>query len=176
MKITIQTICLALLSLLFAQTSAFGQLYEVSLDEKIEKSSLIVEGKVIQTKCYRSDNGDIYTANKVELVSILKGDYRDKFLTVTTWGGELDGEMQTWTHLLTLEKGDYGIFCLEPTQAPIVPEQNFPTSFDAYAGVQGFLALVQNEAKAWIAYEPFHTYTDIETDLCIFRSKLTHLI
>jgi len=165
MKITIQTIFLALLSLFFAQTYAFGQLYEVSLDERIEKSSLIVEGKVVEAKCYRADNGDIYTANKVELVSILKGDYREKFLTVTTWGGELDGEMQSWTHLLTLDKGDYGVFFLEPTQVPSVPDQNFSTSFDVYAGVQGFLALVQNEAKAWVAHEPFHTYADIETDL-----------
>ena len=105
MKNTFHSIILALLSLLFVPNISFGQLYEVSLDEKIEKSTLIVEGKVVETKCFRSETGDIYTANKIELGSLLKGQFQNRFLTVTTWGGELDGEVQTWTHLLTLEKG-----------------------------------------------------------------------
>jgi len=173
MKNAIPTLILALWSLLFAQTSAFGQLYEVSLDEKIEQSTLIVEGKVIESQCYRADNGDIYTANKIELASILKGDYREKFLTITTWGGEIDGKSQTWTHLLTLDKSDYGIFCLEPSRVPFIADDHFPPSFDVYAGVQGFLAFTHNEAKAWIAYEPFHTYTDIEADLYQYIARKT---
>ena len=94
MKTIIQITALALLSLFFPN-SAFGQLYEVSLDAKIDRSTLIVEGKVIESQCYRADDGNIYTANKVQLVSVLKGDYRENYLTATTWGGEMDGEMQS---------------------------------------------------------------------------------
>ena len=162
MKNAIPTIILALLGLLLAQTSAFGQLYEVSLDDKIEHSTLVIEGKVIESQCYRAVNGDIYTANKVELGSILKGYYREKFLTITTWGGEIDGEIQTWTHLLTLNKGDYGLFFLEPTNFPVIQAAGFPAPFDVYSGQQGFVAFVQNEVKAWVAHEPFHIYTDVE--------------
>ena len=173
MKTIIQIIALALLGLFVLPTSAFAQLYEVPLDDKIEHSTLIVEGKVIESQCYRADNGDLYTANKVELGSILKGDYREKFLTIITWGDELDGESQTWTHLLTLAKGDYGLFFLEPTRVPAIQAADFPESFDVYSGQQGFLALVQNEVKAWAAYEPFHTYTNIEADLYQYIARKT---
>ena len=161
MKTIIQIISLALLVQIFFPSVLFGQLYEVSLDEKIEKSTLIAEGKIVETKCYRADNGDIYTANKVKIVSILKGEHPEKFLTITTWGGELDGEIQTWTHLLTIGTGDYGLFFLEPSRVPAIPNSAFTISFDVYSGVQGFLAFVQNDARAWVAHEPFHTYTDI---------------
>ena len=50
---------------------------------------------------------------------------------------------------------------------------DFPESFDVYSGQQGFLAFVQNEAKAWIAHEPFHTYTDIGADLYQYISRKT---
>lgn len=173
MKTKIQTITLALLGLIFLPNVSFGQLYEVSLDEKIEQSTLIVEGKVVESQCYRADNGDIYTANKVELVSILKGDYRERFLTITTWGGEMDGELQTWTHLLTLDKGDYGIFFLESTRVPAIPNGAIPESFDVYSGVQGFLAFVQNDSRAWVAYEPFHTYSDIPGEIFEVVDRMT---
>ena len=173
MKNVIHIIVFALLGLFFTPNSAFAQLYEVPLDDKIEQSTLIVEGKVVESQCYRADNGDIYTANKVALGSILKGAYHEKFLTITTWGGEMDDEGQTWTHLLTLHKGDYGMFFLEPTRVPAIPTTGFPVSFDVYAGQQGFLALVQNEVKAWVAYEPFHTYTNVEADLYQYIARKT---
>jgi len=165
MKHAFQNLGLALLSLIFIPTQLLGQLYEVSLDEKIEKSTLIVEGKVVESQCYRADNGNIYTANKVQLVSLLKGDYRENYLTVTTWGGEMDGELQTWTHLLTFDIGDYGLFFLQPTRVPTIKTTDYPTSFDVYSGVQGFVAFTRNEAKALVGYEPFHTYGDIPNDI-----------
>lgn len=165
MKHAFKNLGLALLSLIFIPVQLIGQLYEVSLDEKIEKSALIVEGKVVESQCYRADDGNIYTANKVQLVSVLKGDYRENYLTVTTWGGEIDDELQTWTHLLTLDRGDYGIFFLQPTRVPIIKSADFPTPFDVYSGVQGFVAFTRNETKALVGYEPFHTYTDIPNDL-----------
>lgn len=165
MKNTFQTRILALLSLFFLPNLLFGQLCEVSLNEKIQKSSLIVEGRVVESKCYRADDETIYTAHKIKVSALLKGEYREGFLTVTTWGGELDGEKQTWTHLLTLEIGDYGIFFLEPTRVKSIEDSNFQEFFDVYSGVQGFLAFAQNDAKAWVAYEPFHIYLDIENDI-----------
>jgi hypothetical protein len=165
MKCTFQNLCLALLSLIFIPVQLIGQLYEVSLDEKIEKSTLIIEGKVIESQCYRADNGNIYTANKVQLFSVLKGDYRENYLTITTWGGEIDDELQTWTHLLTLDRGDNGVFFLQPTRVPNIQATDYPASFDVYSGIQGFVAFTQNEAKALVGYEPFHTYSNIPNDL-----------
>ncbi|MDX2280106.1 MAG: hypothetical protein NW218_10985 [Saprospiraceae bacterium] len=96
MNNTFQVLTLAILSLIFLPNLLFGQLYEVSLDEKIQMSSLIVEGKVIESKCYRADDETIYTAHKIKVSALLKGEYLDEYLTVTTWGGEIAGELQTW--------------------------------------------------------------------------------
>jgi hypothetical protein len=171
MKNAIQTFILAVFCILLAPTKSFGQLYEVSLDEKIEKSTLIVEGKVIETKTYKADDGTIYTSNKIELLGLLKGEYRNKDIYITTWGGEYEGELQTWTHLLTLSKGDYGLFFLEPTQVPINKTANADEVFDVYSASQGYVAFVQNDAKAWIGVEPFHTYKDIPKDLYGYIEK-----
>ena len=54
---------------------------------------------------------------------------------------------------------------MEPTRVPATANGAFPPSFDVYSGVQGFLAFVQNDARAWIAYEPFHTYLDIPGEI-----------
>lgn len=173
MKITFQTFILALVSLLFLPNFLFGQLYEVPLDEKIQKSSLIIEGKVVESKCYRADDETIYTAHKVKVSTLLKGDYREEYLTITTWGGEMDGELQTWTHLLTLNKDEQGLFFLEPTRVPAIKDTEFPASFDVYSASQGFVQFIQNEAKALIGHEPFHTYTDIPNDLYAYIERQT---
>lgn len=173
MKNTFQFLTLAILSLIFLPNLLFGQLYEVSLDEKIQKSSLIVEGKVIESKCYRVDDETIYTAHKIKVSALLKGEYLDEYLTITTWGGEIEGELQTWTHLLTLNKGERGIFFLEPTRVPAIKDMDYPESFDVYAASQGFVQFVQNEAKAWVGHEPFHTYSDIPSDLFAYIGRQT---
>ncbi len=56
MKNTLLTFILFLLGLFFHPNFSFGQLYEVSLDEKIQKLTLIVEGKLVESRCYRADH------------------------------------------------------------------------------------------------------------------------
>lgn len=166
MKHAFQNLGLALLSLIFIPVQLVAQLYEVPFDEKIRNSTLIVEGKVAESESYRAANGDIYTVHKIVVVGLLKGSYREHDLTVTTWGGTVGDETQTWSHLLTLEKGDYGIFFLEPTQAPETENRQFvKPCFDVYASQQGFLRFVQNDLGVWTAREPFHTYSDLKKEV-----------
>lgn len=173
MKNTFQFLTLAILSLILLPNLLFGQIYEVSLDEKIQKSTLVVEGQVVESKCYRADDETIYTAHKIKVSALLKGEYRDEHLTITTWGGEIDGELQTWTHLLTLNKGERGVFFLEPTRVPAIKDTDYPESFDVYAASQGFVQFIQNDAKAWVGHEPFHTYTNIPSDLFAYIERQT---
>lgn len=166
MKHAFQNLAFLLLGLFGSIYHASAQLYEVPFDEKIRNSTLIVEGKVAESESYRAANGDIYTAHKVVVVGILKGSYREHDLTVTTWGGTVGDETQTWSHLLTLQTGDYGIFFLEPTQAPETENRQFAKPcFDVYASQQGFLRFVQNNLGVWTAREPFHTYTDLKKEV-----------
>ena len=166
MKHAFQNRSLLLLGLFGSIHHASAQLYEVPFDEKIRNSTLIVEGKVAESESYRATNGDIYTAHKVVVVGLFKGSYREHDLTVTTWGGTVGDETQTWSHLLTLEKGDYGIFFLEPTQVPETENGQFAKPcFDVYASQQGFLRFVQNDLGVWTAREPFHTYSDLKKEV-----------
>ena len=167
MKIFFPNTVLMLIGILTANISANAQLYEVSLDEKIRQSSLIVEGRVSERESYRAPDGRIYTANKIDVSTLLKGGNRDLCLTVTTWGGSVGDEEQTWTHMLTLEIGSQGIFFLEPSRVPGIRAGGCPTpTYDVYSGVQGFLEFSQNQGnKAWVASEPFHVYEDISEQL-----------
>jgi hypothetical protein len=109
---------LATLLLILCVNVVTAQLYEVSLDHKLQNSTLIIEGKVIKSEAFRGYDGHIYTAHDIQAFSILKGslqDLQDQKITVITYGGILDDENETWTHLLTLSiltlsKNDVGVF------------------------------------------------------------------
>jgi uncharacterized membrane protein len=117
---------LAVFLLVLCVNVVTAQLYEVSLDQKLQESTLIIEGKVIKSKAFRGHDGHIYTAHDIQAFSVLKGslqDLQDQKITVITYGGTLDEEAETWTHLLTLSKNDVGVFFLTATNRPI-PNKN----------------------------------------------------
>lgn len=143
-----------------------AQLYEIPLEMKIEKADLIVEGEVIHSQSYTGADGEIYTAHQVEISQILKGaDYIEPCLTVVTMGGEADGHISTWSHMLTLEKGEKGIFFLHESQKPAIVDKDFPRqAFEAYSGLQGFLKFRQENGKT-VATDPFHEYENLQAQL-----------
>ncbi|MBI1226598.1 MAG: T9SS type A sorting domain-containing protein [Bacteroidetes bacterium] len=166
MKNFFQSTVLLLVGVFALSFTAKAQLYEVSLDEKIEKASLIVEGKVIAQESYRSPDGEVYTANKVAVSALLKGKLKESFVTVTTWGGETEEEIVTWSHMLTLRLGEEGVFFLEGNNVPETSNRDFPSpAFEVYSSSQGFLKFAQDENLGRVAFEPFNTYTNIDKDV-----------
>ncbi len=152
---------------IFAFTyTAKAQLYEISLDEKIQQSSLIVEGRVIAQESYKTSDGEVYTANKIAVSALLKGKLKENFVTITTWGGEMNDEIVTWSHMLTLRPREEGIFFLESNTVPETDNRDFPNpSFEVYSSLQGFLKFVQDENIGRVAVEPFHSYASIDEDI-----------
>jgi len=135
---------LFILLFLASATNLNAQLYEIPLDVKIAKSSLIVEGEVIRTQAYQ-ENNIIYTANLLEVRQILKGAAKPiEYVTVVTLGGIYEGTETTWTHLLQLHAGQEGIFFLQPTNRPEIKDKLFPAPcFEAYSSGQGFLRYIE---------------------------------
>ena len=155
-----------LIGILTANFSANAQLSEVSLDEKIQQSSLIVEGWVVAQESYKAPDGEVYTANKVAISALLKGKPKENFVTVTTWGGETEEEAVTWSHMLTLLPGDEGVFFLERSHAPETSNRDYPApAFDVYSSSQGFLKFARNDIGVIVAHEPFHTYTNLKDEV-----------
>lgn len=165
---------LMLIYILTANFSANAQLYEVSLDEKIRKPSLIVEGRVVAQESYQTPEGEVYTANKVAVSALLKGNMKENYVTVTTWGGKVGKEIVTWWHMLELHTGEEGVFFLDKSNVPEIAKKQFPNpSYEVYSSSQGFLKFARNKNGTWVATEPFHTYTSVENEIYDYIAEKT---
>ena len=141
-----------------------AQLFEIPLAVKIEMATLIVEGEVTKSESYFGTDNEIYTAHEIEISKILKGtEFADRKLTVITLGGEVEGNTTTWSHLLTLEKGEKGVYFLTPTNSPTIGERKgFPdSSFEVFSSLQGFLKYRTSDGKT-TAVDPFNEYSDLQ--------------
>ena len=142
---------------------AKAQLYEVPIEEKINNSTLVIEGKVIESQSYFGRAGEIYTAHKVDVNKTLKGSTPPNgSVTITTKGGQVEGLQESWTHQLTLKDGDKGVFFLKESVNPEIENNRFTSpSYDVYSSLQGFLQYRRVKGIK-TASEVFHTYSDIE--------------
>jgi len=148
-----------------------AQLYEVPLKEKTEKADLIIEGKVVDSQSYRGIDGEIYTAHKIEVFKSFKGNLTSNFVSAITLGGWVDDEIRSWTHLLTLEIGEAGVFFLSATRRPVSNLPNFPnTQFEVYSSSQGFLKYAFDEREK-VAAAPFCVYSNVEEELFGYFEK-----
>jgi hypothetical protein len=152
---------LLFISILFVGNFLFAQcsLYEIPLKERIEKSVLIVEGKVIHQESFKS-NGLIYTSNTIEICKIFRGDMSSPFIEIITTGGVVGDEMLTATNMLSLKKENTGIFICKLSRISLPGREAF--SYEAIAGKQGF---IQYDLLLKSASDVFNEYKSIEKDL-----------
>ncbi|MEW4923224.1 T9SS type A sorting domain-containing protein [Algibacter sp. 2305UL17-15] len=108
---------------LIANMKLQGQmlLNEVPLKKQIEKSSLIIEGKVVSKKSTWDTNKKmIYTINTIEVYKVFKGQPRAT-IDVITSGGIVGLEAIMKHPNLELRKDDVGVFMLSGSTA-VLPE------------------------------------------------------
>lgn len=114
---------LGLLGLLACPLRA--QLYELPFSELFQRSSLVVEGRVVaQQSLWDNGRRGIYTHNLVEVTRVYKGSISSsKYLNVITLGGIVGDRMQLVSESVQYDTGDYGLFCLIPCayDLPISP-------------------------------------------------------
>ncbi|MBL7698066.1 MAG: T9SS type A sorting domain-containing protein [Chitinophagaceae bacterium] len=134
-------------------------LYPISTDQKIVKSSLIIEGKVISKKsAWNAKHTMIYTTNEVEVYKVFKGSVQKNTVEIITVGGAVDGYAIQASHMLELSKNDIGVFFCRPHTAKSAPPA-FNTALEVYSSSQGFL---KYNLSTKTATAPFIEYTDIE--------------
>src|SRR3954470_9290841 len=94
-------LCLSLfLSFNFFATRVTAQLYKIELDEKINNSSLIIEGKVVSKKSFWNDaHTMIYTANIIEVYKSFKGNTTEKTVEIVTQGGSVGTDAISVSHV-----------------------------------------------------------------------------
>jgi hypothetical protein len=156
-----------ILTLILAILSQIGmaQLYEVPLNQRIDKSAYIFEGKVMESKSfYGPDNRMIYTSHLVQVYSVFKGQFAGDQLEIITEGGRVGDEMVLISHNLELRPNQHGIFFANSTTRPSDRQPNSGLHLRVYAGLQGFIHYYFDGINPK-ATEPFLPYRQPETEL-----------
>ncbi len=151
-----------------------AQLIEIPFESKTKTSSLIIEGAVTRSEPFIATDGIVYTANEIEISRILKGtDFPDNKVTVITMGGQVGSLLVTWSHFLTLKKGETGVFFLQPTNRPNIEGKGFPNVLmEVYSSSQGFLRYFTDKGKT-ITIDPFNRYSNIQLQVFDKIAQLT---
>ena len=119
--------------------SVFSQtmLKEISLGQQINKSTLVIEGKVVSKRSFWQ-NSLIYTANTVEVYKVFKGE-PIATVEVITQGGVIGSKNQLVFPSLKLNKGDIGVFTLFDNDKSLSTFSKSKTKqFKVYSSLQGF--------------------------------------
>lgn len=124
----------------------FGQYTPIPIQQKIEQSNLIVEGKVIGQRTFVGKDEEVYTENRFLISQVLKGELSEQEISIVTWGGKYGNQVITWTHLPQLSINQYGVFFLN--HSSISTKDNATSQnqlFDIHSGNQGVYHLVFEE-------------------------------
>jgi PKD repeat protein len=157
MKKTLLTIAITAITLI--QVSAQCMLSPVLLPQRIQNSSDVIEGKVInQTSFWDPSHSNIYTSHLVEVYKSFKNN-SPVYLEVITEGGIVGNNKELVQPSLELSIGDVGVFTLNQHW---LPSQFGKPVFEAYASSQGFIRynVSENEAD-----EPFKKYSNLSSSL-----------
>lgn len=148
--------------LLFCFSSVYGQLIPISLDQRIDHATAIIEGKVIsQTSHWDENKTHIYTSNIIEIYKVFKGNVSTSRVEMITRGGIVGNDMQRVSHSLELTIGDTGIFTAIPNTAKLSTSAKL-TKLKTYAGLQGF---IKYDIENGTAKDVFNTYKNVTKDV-----------
>lgn len=151
-------------------------LYPVSLENRINNSSLVIQGKVIAQKSFWNEARNyIYTSNQIQVNQTIKGNCSSSIIEIITDGGEVGLSKQIVEPSLRLKIEDEGVFALNPIY---FNSQFGNPTFVAYADEQGF---IQFDLKENTASDHFNNYNNINEDLysklgTILKTKLPEFI
>lgn len=138
-------------------------IYPVSLQEKVQNSTLIVEGWVeAQSSFWNPAHTMIFTSNKVKLSKVFKGSIQAEYIDILTQGGTVGNEEIQASDLLSLQLGETGVFFCFPNSINLRNPQNNNLLFDIYSSAQGFF---RYDMQSKIADAPFVTYKNIVSNL-----------
>jgi hypothetical protein len=136
-------------------------LRDIPINERVETSSLIVEGKVTEKISFYTPAKDfIYTRHVVKVLKVFKGEIREDFISYITEGGVVGLEMLKVTPSAEMACGETGVFFLTASDKPFVKE--FP--HHTYELVTGPLGIVFYNTIEDRAFDYKHSYGSIASE------------
>ncbi len=134
----------------------------VALQQRVNQSKLVVEGKVTTVNSFWNDaHSMIYTSNEIEVYKIFKGEITPEKISVITEGGQVENEMIVTNPGVQFILGQVGIFCLEKNNFPFMENIN-SSGYNLYSSGHGF---IKYDLTDRTATDPFSKYTDINLNL-----------
>jgi hypothetical protein len=145
-----------------------------TLDEKIEKSDVIIEGQVINTRGFENDEKtSIYTSATIRISKIFKGAIVDSTIEIVFEGGKLGDKRQILTHAFYIDKGRDGIFFLKANNSSAVLGDK-ANSYILPMGTSSYIEY-HHDPVNHPATSPGTSYDDIEKDLFQHIEAITKL-
>ncbi|WP_418602279.1 T9SS type A sorting domain-containing protein [Hwangdonia sp.] len=121
-----------------SKLQAQGALIEMPLNDQIENTQLIVEGKVIAQKSFwNTDYTNIFTSNTIEVYKVFKGDAPGQIELITK-GGWVGDMGETVTPSLQVKPGETGVFFLYDSKTELVNSISTLQKYNPYSGAQAF--------------------------------------
>lgn len=154
------------------ETKAQTPLCEVPLSKKIEVSSLLIEGKVIDKHSFwDAEMKHIYTSNIVEIYKVFKGKYSKSTVELITLGGAVGLQAEKVTPSLQLQRQDVGMFFMKNSDINTNELKKGLVNFMPAVGKQSYYAYDLNKGTA---NGVFQKYDDISKTLYGEISKITN--
>jgi hypothetical protein len=156
------------LGLISADLSA--QLQAVSLQQRVENSSLVFEAKVLsKTSFWDTDRRHIYTSNLLSVYKVFKGQLNSSTVEVITIGGIVGNEMEKVSYGLDLKEGSVGVFTCIPNNIKLTKTSK-NLQLRPYSEIQGF---IRYDLKTGTARDVFHEYKNVSGEIYPVLQKLT---
>ena len=156
------------LCLISADLSA--QLQAVSLQQRVENSSLVFEAKVLsKTSFWDTDRRHIYTSNLLSVYKVFKGQLNSSTVEVITIGGIVGNEMEKVSYGLDLKEGSVGVFTCIPNNIKLTKASK-NLQLRPYSEIQGF---IRYDLKTGTARDVFHEYKNVSGEIYPVLQKLT---
>ena len=170
-KLVMNKILLFFIGLILISTDLLAQLQAVSLEQRVENSALVFEGKVLQKSSFwDTDHRHIYTSNLVSVYKVFKGQLSNSIVEVITIGGIVGDQMEKVSYGLDLQVGSLGVFTCIPNNIKLSSSSK-NLRIQPYAEIQGFISY---DLSSGTARDVFNVYKNVSGEIYPVLQKLTH--
>ncbi len=152
----------SLLALILFSSLAIAQcmIEPWSLEKRIKKSDLVIEGKIIDKQSVWDDNHKmIYTINTIEVYKSFKGSYANSIINVVTEGGTVGLNRLVASPSLELEVKETGIILVKKSTKPL---SGYGDLYQPTASIQSF---IHYDLVNYKAFDISAKYNSIRFDL-----------
>ena len=113
----------------------------LTLQDRIQQSTLVVEATVVSQSSFWNIGQDfIYTSTTLNVHQVYKGTIIAQQIDVITEGGTIGNQKIIAEPSLALTPDETGLFCLVNVSAPDLPSSRVTsTTFEGYASAQSFI-------------------------------------